>query len=175
MKSKKTMRHFTVLFLFSFFLLGCISVSHISVTSGVPMDNLREIPIGSRTVFVDKTNISADKLYEEVYTILLSRGHRILKDDKERLYITTEGKDVGQSTLQRMTIVITEQDSNSQLKITTEWKGGTEASAAASAMSGVAVHSNWAMAKWEINRLGIAFAESVAIAKEIKNGIISFD
>jgi hypothetical protein len=167
--------NFAMSILISSLMIGCISVSHISTTSGVKEEYLSNVPKGAEVVIVNKNNISADSLYEEVYTILLSRGHRILKDDKERHYITTEGKDVGQSTLQRMTLVITEKENSSQLRITTEWKGGTEASAMATAMSGIPIQSDWSLAKWEINRLGIAFAESVAIANEIKDGKISYE
>ena len=158
----------TMQILISSLMIGCIGVSHISITSGVGENYLKNIPNGAEVVIVEKKNISADSLYEEVYNTLLSRGHRILRDDKERHYITTEGKDVGKSTLQRMTLVINEKESSSQLRITTEWKGGTEASAAATAASGIQVQSAWAAAKWEKNsRLGIAFAESVAIAHQL--------
>ena len=124
---------------------------------------------------MDKNNISADSLYEEIFTILISRGHRIIKDDKGRHYLVTEGKDVGQSTLQRMTLVITEIANNSKLKITTEWKAGAEAQNSSTAITGIPVQSSWAIARWGIDRPGIAFAESVAIANEIENGIISFN
>lgn len=154
---------------------ACISVSQISATSGLEEEYLRNIPQYARIVYVEKNNITPDDLYEEVYTILLLRGHRILKDDKARHYITTEGKDIGQSTLQRMTLVVIEEENGSKVKISTEWKGGTEANATATAISGMPVESDWGMARWESSRLGIAFAESVAIAKEIKNGEISFE
>ena len=156
-------------------MMGCLSVSHISATSGVKEDSLTNIPKGAKVVIVEKKNVSADSLYEELVTILLSRGHRLFKDDKERHYLTTEGKDVGQSTLQRMTVVVTGKENSSQLKITTEWKAGAEASMMATAMSGIPMQSEWAIAMWGISRLGIAFAESVAIANEIKNGHIFYE
>jgi len=158
----------------AFLLCGCISYSHIATTSGVQVKDLSEIPAGSKTIIVYKDNVSGSDLYEEVYSILIKRGHRISKDDEKRHYLTTEGRDVGQSTLQRMTIVVTENETYSQMRISTEWKGGTEAAAMATAMGGIPVQSNWATAKWEVNRLGIAFAESVAIAKAIPNSRISY-
>lgn len=161
--------------LLSILMLSCISISQISTTSGVNEEYLSNIPKGARIVVVDKKNISTDSLYEEVYAILLFRGHRILKDDKEKHYITTDGKDVGQSTLQRMTLITSKKENGSQLKITTEWKGGTEASAAATAISGIHIQADWFLAKWEISRLGIAFAESVSIAKEIKDRIVTYE
>ena len=146
------------------FMQSCVSVSMISSISGVKQKILTDIPKGVRIINVKKYNISADNLYEEVYNILLTRGHRIFKDDQKRHYITTEGRDIGESTLQRMTIVISENGKDSNLKITTEWKAGSDATTTASAMSGINVYSDWAIAKWEISRLGISFAESLAIA-----------
>ena len=88
--------------------------------------------------------LTPPELYEEIYSVLLSRGHRISKDDKERLYINTE------------------------------WKAGAEAVMAASISNGVSITSEWAQSQWSSDRPGIAFAESVAIAKSIENGIIRF-
>jgi hypothetical protein len=156
-------------------LTGCISVSYISTSSGVNEDLLSNIPTGAKIIIVDKMNVSADSLSEELVTILISRGQRIFKDDKARHYLTTEGKDIGQSTLQRITINVIEKGNNSQLRINTEWKAGTEATAMATAMSGIPMQSDWQISKWEKSRSGIAFAESEAIANEIKNGIISYD
>ena len=174
MKLTRSLACFAISTLILFSMMGCISVSNITTTSGVEESLLSNIPEESKLIIVDKKNISADSLYEEIYTILLSRGHRISKDDKSRHYITTEGKGVGQSTIQRMTVVVTENGNDSKMKITTEWKAGTEATATASSMSGMAIQSEWGPAKWEVNRLGIAFAESVAIASKIKNGNISY-
>jgi hypothetical protein len=157
------------------FMQSCVSVSMISSMSGVKQKILTDIPKGVRIINVKKHNISADNLYEEVYNILLTRGHRIFKDDQKRHYITTEGRDIGESTLQRMIIVISENGKDSNLKITTEWKAGSDATTTASAMSGINVYSDWAIAKWEISRLGISFAESVAIACEINGEEITYE
>lgn len=156
-------------------MTGCISVATISTTSGLNSGNLSGIPADSEIVIVEKENSTADVLFEEVITILLSKGHRIDRDDKKRYYITTEEKNVGKSTLQRMTLVIHETDNKAVLRITTEWKEVTEAIVMLSATFGVTAQSQWSGAKWKINRLGIAFAESVAIASEIKNGVISYE
>ncbi|MFO8128582.1 MAG: hypothetical protein R6T99_01610 [Bacteroidales bacterium] len=175
MKLKRFLNYFAMFILLSSLMIGCIGVSHISQTSGVSIGYLAYIPENAKFVILDKDNISADSLYEEVYVVLLSRGHRIFKDDKERHYITTEGKDLGQSTLQRMTIVVTEKENGSQLKIATEWKGGTQASITATAISGIPVNPDWEVAKWVTGRQGIAFAESVAIVSEIQGGSISYE
>lgn len=166
----------TIIFIFIILIVNsCGSVSQISQTSGLSIARLNTIPSDANIVKVYKEDISAIDFYDEVFNILLSRGHRISKDDAERLYITTEGKDVGESTLQRMNLLINEVENGSQLVITTEWRAGTQASAMAVAISGLPVQSQWEEASWEISRLGVAFAESVAIAVSIENGIISYD
>lgn len=171
------MRNAILIFMIIIILLlsGCIGISTISKTSGINIGQLNSIPAKSKIVLVSKANTSADSLYDELFSILLSRSHRIYKDDKTRHYITTEGKDVGESTLQRMTIVITETESSSRAKITTEWKAGADAAALGSAISGIAYQAGWAQVYWEASRLGIAFAESVAIAIEIKEGKVSYE
>ena len=153
-----------------FLLTSCVSMSHITSTSGLKEDYLKDIPKEAKVVIVQK-NISADKLYDEVYTILLARNHRIAKDDKDRHYITTEGKDVGEDTYQRMIITITESGSTSNMRITGEWK----ASAGIAQVAGMTLSQDWAVAKWRIDRLGIDFAESVAVAYEIEGGRKSYE
>ena len=152
---------------------GCVSVSHIAQTTGVSESQLNTISKNASEIIVEKS-ISASGLYEEVYSVLISRGHRISKDDKERYYITTEGKDAGESTLQRSTIVISEGDGVSTALIRSEWKPGTEAAMGASIMAGIGISSDWSQAKWETGRPGIAFAEGLAIANSVKNGKITF-
>jgi len=174
MKKKKIIKRIAISIFVSIFLQSCISVSNISKNSGVNQRQLTNIPKGTKVINVEKDNITTDSLYEEVYSILLLRGHRIFKDDKQRHYITTEGKAVGEATLQRMTLVVSENGNSINLEIRTEWKPGMEATMMASAVSGIPVSSDWAIAKWEISRLGISFAESVAIANKIKGGRVSY-
>jgi hypothetical protein len=159
----------------SLLISSCGSILDIATVTGVKEESLNTIPKGARTIVVIKPGVSADSLYEELFTVLLSRGHRILKEDKVRHYITTEGKDIGMSTLQRMTLVITDFGSNATLKINSEWKAGAEASLMASGISGLNYNADWASATWEISKLGIAFAEGLAVAQGIKNSSITFE
>ncbi len=172
---KRLSINLAILILMTMFVISCMSVSTISTTSGVQQDFLSTIPKGAKIIYVDKENVTADSLYNELYSILLIKGHRIITDDKERHYIVTEGKDVGESTGQRMSIVVTEKDNISQLKITTEWKPGIVTMAFAIAASGIPIQSEWMTASWQINRMGFAFAESAAIANGIKDGKISYE
>ena len=154
-------------------LASCITKSLISETSGVNTSELNNIPNGAKEIIIERSG-TAEELYNDLFTALLSRGHRIDKDDKERGYITTEGHDVGQSTTQRMTIVISEKDISAKANIITEWKAGTEAAMFASGLSGIQILSDWSKATWETGRPGIAFAESVAVAKKVVGGLISY-
>ena len=162
-------------FYVSIILYGCGSIMDISTATGVKEESLRTIPYGASSILVTKQGTSADNLYEEVFSALISRGHRITTADKTRYYITTEGKDVGLSTLQRMTLVIDDKGQSPVLTIRSEWKAGAEASLMASGISGISYIADWAKSKWEISRLGVAFAEGYAIALLIENAEITFD
>ncbi|HBG42052.1 MAG TPA: hypothetical protein DDW85_11690 [Porphyromonadaceae bacterium] len=159
--------------LYAISMLGCISTSHIAQTSGLSELKLKSIPDGAKEVIIIK-NIPADDLYEEIMYTLITRGHRISKGDKEMKYVVTEGKDVGQSTLQRLTAFVTEKEGVSTAVIKSEWKAGTEASMGASMFAGFGISVDWAKAEWKTGRPGIAFAESVAIANEIKDSEVTF-
>jgi hypothetical protein len=98
-----------------------------------------------------------------------------LKDDKERHYITTEGIDIGYSTLQRMTIAMKQNGTTATARILTEWMAGTDATMMAQSFSGLVVQSNWNKAFWKVDRSGIAFGESLRIAQKIERSKISFE
>ena len=88
-------------------LSSCITKSLISETSGVSSSELNIIPNGANEIIIERSG-TAEELYNDIFTALLSRGHRIDSDDKERGDITTEGQVVGQYTTQRMTNELTE-------------------------------------------------------------------
>ena len=71
-------------------ITSCGSVIDIAATSGLNQHYLDQIPQGVSVVYVNKKNVSTDSIFEEVFKVLLSRGHRISKEDKARRYITTE-------------------------------------------------------------------------------------
>lgn len=150
------------------FCLSCVGTSSITGTSGLSQAELSAIPKGATEVIIQGQD--RNELYERIVNTLIQRGHRISREDKDRFYLTTEGKDVGESTLQRMTIVVSE---NAEAVIRTEWMPGMQANTMATAFSGLDVTSTWETAKYEVSRLGIAFAESVAVAKAT-GGVISY-
>ena len=147
---------------------SCIGTGVISQTSGLSQAELAAIPKGSKEVIIKGTDRAI--LYDKIIEVLLQRGHRIVKDDKERFYILTEGKDVGQSTNQRMTIVISP---DGEANIKSEWMPGQEATMGATAMSGLNITPSWSVADYTTGRPAIAFAEAVAIGKAV-GGELSF-
>lgn len=141
-------------------LTSCIGTSTLTKTSGLSDAELSAIPKGATEVVIQGED--RESLYNKIVDVLIQRGHRISREDKERFYIVTEGKDVGESTLQRMTITINE---NNEAVIKSEWMPGMEATNAASAFSGLDVSASWSIASYEVGRPGIAYAEAVAIGK----------
>ncbi len=141
---------------------SCIGTGVISQTSGLSTSELATIPKGSKEVIIKGTDGS--QVYAKIIDVLLKRGHRIIKDDKEKLYILTEGKDVGQSTMQRMTIVIS---STGEANIKSEWMPGQDATMGATAMSGLSITPSWSIADYTTGRPAIAFVEAVVIGKAL--------
>lgn len=149
-----------ILPLVSLALVSCVGTASISATSGLSELELSAIPKGATEVIVNGNDRA--ELYEKIVNALIQRGHRISREDKERFYLTTEGKDVGESTLQRMTIVVNE---DSKAIIKSEWMPGQDATNAATAFSGIPQTASWSKASYEVGRPGIAYAEAVAIGK----------
>jgi hypothetical protein len=146
---------------------SCIGTTTVTQTSGLSHAELASIPKGSKEIIILEHEDDLT-LYDKIIDALLQRGHRIIKDDKEKLYILTEGKDVGQSTLQRMTIVIKFHEAS----IKTEWMPGQDASMGATAFSGINFTPSWSIAEFTTGRPAIAFAEAVAISKAVGGKIL---
>jgi len=170
MKIKIMLLAFSILF-----VPACISTLTISNTSGLSQEEIDQIPKGASKVIVKMHGVTPDALYNDIYAALIKRGHRVMKSDKEHHYITTEGKDIGESTMQRMTIVITNESDYCQAIITSEWKAGSQSATTASMIAGMPITNEWGRVVFEVNRMGIAFAECVAVAREIPGAIISYD
>lgn len=171
------MKKITVLFhisAFVFVMAGCQSASKISGSVDIKSDHLKKIPHLANRILITKEGISADKMCDELKNILISRNHLTVIFDKEKHIIRTETKDIGHSTLQRMTFTVEEKDNDSQVRIITEWKSGAKAKGFVFPVAGYSLQSNWVPMQWEKNRSGIAFTESAAIAHEIVNGIVSY-
>jgi hypothetical protein len=164
-----------VIILSVFFIAGCKSVSSVSETGDLKADYLKKIPHLANRIYVKEQGVSADKMCDELLNILASRNHMTVMVDRERHYITTDTKDVGNSTLQRMIISIKENGEDSEMEIITQWRSGSKAVGFAYPVAGYSLQEDWAHTQWEKNRLGIALAESAAIANEFKDGAVSYN
>jgi hypothetical protein len=163
-----------VMILSVFLIAGCKSVSKVSGTGDLNVDYLKKIPHLANRIYVKEQGVTADKMCDELLNILASRNHMTVLVDREKHYITTETKDVGHSTLQRMIISIEEKGDDSQMEIITQWRSGSKAVGFAYPVAGYALQEDWSPTQWEKNRLGIALAESAAVANEFKNGAVSY-
>lgn len=81
---------------------------------------------------------------------------------KHRIF-ANDTKNVGQSTLQRSNIVITENNGTSQIVITPQYKAVT------------GVPTDWTSANWgATDKSKMAFAESLALPQLIKDAVVSY-
>jgi len=164
------------IFFIAILLTGCYTAQQLSQTSGLSEPAIAEVPSGAKVIIAEVENNDVSALFDEVMDILIERGHRIENSDKERHYVTTEGKSLGESTLQRMNIFIsTLSETNCRVTIRTDWKPGTQGQAVASFVAGININAEWEEASWEINRLGIALAESIMVAKQINKATIRYE
>jgi hypothetical protein len=164
-----------IIFLFSFFFfLNCASTLDLAKAVNTDEAFLKAIPKNSNYVILSK-ECSALELFNEIEDILLNRSHRILNSNKEKFYINTDSKDLGFSTNHRVNITITNENNFSKAKFYTEWMPGTEATMITNAFSGLNFTPQWTKAKAGNDRPGLAFAESAAIAKSVKNSTLQFN
>lgn len=173
-KFKSSFKYVTLLLGLLLFNTSCLTTKVIESTSGISSTDLQKIPSNSSVILV-KSSKPASVLFDEIATILLQNGHRIQNENQSRLYINTEGKDVGQSTLQRMTINVEEVEGGALGRIASEWKPGTTAGAMGSSIAGVDLTYEWETASWQEDRLGIAFAEGYKIALALSDVELSFE
>ncbi len=164
-----------IYFLLITLCVGCITTQQVKQSSGLTEAITRDIPLNSSIVTVTQSQTTPQQLYNYLFQIAVSRGHRIETEDKERFYFTTQGKDVGTSTLQRMTVSVMKiSDSISEATIHTDWMGGTSVNSMYSGMMGASVTQEWERAYWMKGRPGIAFAESVSVAWKIPRGKVNY-
>jgi len=171
------MKKISILGLFMLFVLvmvGCQSSSKIAGNGNLNSEYLKKIPHHANRIYVTKSAVSADKMCDELRNVLISKNHMIVIFEKESHVITNETKAVGHSAVQGVTFTLQEIGNDSQVEIKTQWKSGKNAVGFVFPVAGYSFQPDWTSANWEKNRWGIAFAESAAIANEIKNGIISY-
>jgi hypothetical protein len=167
---KRFVKSFLPLLFISIFFFGCITTQKIASHTSLKIEELRRIPKGTSTILAT-SNQSADSTFQTIKSILFQRGHRIQNVDKKMRYISTEGHEIGYSTLQRMTINVNKQANGCSVDIRTEWKPGAGAPGAAESS---AQENEWQKAYWSSGRPNVALAESYAICNNLKTQKISF-
>lgn len=165
---------FTVLIISALLMTGCHSISKVSESGDLKAEISKKVPHLSNRIYVTQQGVSADKAFDELLDILVLTNHLTLLTDRERHIVVTDTKDVGHSTLQRMTFVIEEKGNDAQIKITTQWRSGANAVGFAFPVAGYSLQENWAPTQWEKNRLGIAILESNSIANKFDKAIVSY-
>jgi hypothetical protein len=155
-------------------MTGCYT-SRVARPGNLKADLSKKIPHLSNRIYVTQQGITADQAFDELLDILVMTNNLTLVVDKEKHMVMTDTKDVGHSTLQRMTFVIEEKGNDAQVKITTQWRSGANAVGFAFPIAGYSLQEDWAATQWEKNRLGIAMAESNNIANKFDKAIVSYE
>lgn len=154
-----------------FFLLISLFCSACVSQKFIPKEETKLIPKGSQIIEL-KSDAEPKEIYKTVYSLLLENGFRIEKENIDMLTISTEGKDVGQSTFGRIYIIIKKDTNGSILTLRPEWKPGADAQMMASAMTKLNVYTEWAPAKWgDTGRPELVFSYFVSLSKKISNSI----
>lgn len=147
------------------FFSSCVSQKFI------PKEETRLIPTGSQIIEI-KTETEPKEIYKTVYSLLIENGFRVDKENADMLTLSTEGKDLGQSTFGRIYITIKKDNNGSLLTLRPDWKPGAEAQMMASAMTNLNVYTEWTPAKWGVSgRPELVFSYFVSFAKKISNSI----
>ncbi len=138
---------------------GCASVNDFAYHADIPPDELKNIPEGAKDIIII-VNRDTDKVFDEIMMILVNDGFRIDESSNKYHYVNTEGIEIGYATSHRMTISVRD---NSKVVIKTEWTTTSY------------THPNWYPAIWYKGlKKGYAFAKSYSVARQIKDGKISF-
>lgn len=144
---------------------SCVSQNFVS------QEEYDTIPKGSEVIEVYSEQ-NSDSLFKQVYSLLIESGFRIDTQNKEMHSISSEGKDVGQSTLGRFNIFIKDSHKGSLLTIRTEWMPGANAQMMAGAMSGLKIYTQWSTARFgDKGRPEFTFLYGVHFAKKISGSV----
>lgn len=107
-----------------------------------------------------------EDLYLALYKMIAAEGNRISAENKEMMTLSTEGKDIGQSVIVRMNLVVDKMGEGSRAMIRVDWKVGTEAKMMVWAATGASLDYDWMRATWAIEgRPQVAFAYAAMLAR----------
>src|SRR5690625_490195 len=151
------MRYLIILLL----LAGCVS------SQGVIDDTISQSIPNNAELVIATTDMTHANLLDIARKSLIREGHRV-DADSESLILSTEGLDVGQSTLARYTIYI----EDSEIYGRADWSIGATASVM---VTGSAAESGWERARWSSGRPMRAFASLAAFMNEIPHDNIRYE
>lgn len=157
------MKTFISFLLLLLLLSGCVS------TGDMIDQNIKNIIPDDATQMIIHTDQDSDELFDSITRRLIRDGHRI-ESNRENLTISTDQIDVGESTFARFTLYI----EDGSVYGRSDWKPGTQASAMASAFSGVNIDAGWETAKWTNGRPGRAFASMVELLLDMPHSHFEF-
>jgi len=137
------MHKYLLFILFAGLLAGCVSTGDL-----VDDDVTRKLSNGNERISYHYPG-ERSALYDKIYEALLRDGFRIDQENEKRGHISTQGKDVGQSTMLRMQIFIEDDGENrSMANFRAQYKPGADAEMGAQAFSGLTVDADYEKAVW---------------------------
>lgn len=143
-------------------LIGCVSQDF------VPADQAVRIPANADKVVAYSAQPPQD-LYAALYKTLILDGHRISSENKDMMMLSTEGKDIGESTTVRLTVVVEKTDAGSKATIKGDWRLGQMGQMWVNSALGVSTNADWMAVIWKASepRNKRAFAYMTGVAKKV--------
>lgn len=164
------MKKYLLLFIISVLLIGC-SPSYQSILS---KETQSLIPPGANKVIL-YSDFSSDSLFNVVLNILINENIRIVNENKDIGYISTEGKHVGSGTLLRMNIRIYKNSNKSNLSSSAEWMADAETMSTVNAIFGTSLKREWKPASIEnVGKPDYAYERMIEIIQKIPHTKIEF-
>lgn len=90
--------------------------------------------------------LTADSLFNEVFSVLTDQNFGISSENKSIGYLRTEGKDIGSGTYMRMSIKITKTENGSKLVGSAEWMPDAVTISNVNAIFGAHLTQEWGIA-----------------------------
>lgn len=164
------MKKYLILLLISILFASC-SPSYQSI---LPKETQSLIPPNANKVIL-YSDFSSDSLFNEALNVLINENIRIVNENKELGYISTEGKHIGEGTLLRMNIRITKIKDVSTLSSSSEWMADAETMSTVNAIFGTSLQQEWKPASREdIGKTDYAYEKMIEIIQKIPHTKIEF-
>jgi len=150
-------RNNLVIVALAFVLGGCVTASSL-----LTPEERDIIPKGATKV-IAVTDKQGGELFDFMYSTLIEDGFRIDESNKDQGYISTQGKEIEQETMIRLSVVLVD----STATFTGQWNVTASMQAGLSAGWG-ATASGWSDASWgDSGRPSLAFAYMFKYAEKI--------